>query len=304
MSTASLNPGEERSNEKKCTCLPKGFPLHVVLGELWKGYGKNEVWAQCALARRVALVSKEWAELVKSWQNGGQSFEHVIARNQYGEFLGGGFGIPRSKILDSLYKEISLETAATRLRRPVVDCNTLNEYTTLVSTAGCIAAMAFAGPETATVSTVACWRGSLGGSEPQSLRHGLLIYCLEQASIVYECHNYGCRINALHASVSGGVFVACQNGSVKLLLPALRHGRSLSHNSWDDVQEKLWVHPAAEALSCMHVREGNASTIAVASKSGGTQFTCFTSTKVQILTTEVLQCTSCKETRADSGNAD
>jgi hypothetical protein len=59
--------------------LPRDFPLNVVIGALWKGYGKNQVFEQCALAARVSLVNKEWAEQVKSWQNSsGESFEHAI----------------------------------------------------------------------------------------------------------------------------------------------------------------------------------------------------------------------------------
>lgn len=59
--------------------MPKNFPLNVVLGALWTGYDKNRVFEQCALAVRVSLVSKEWAEQVKSWQNSnGESFEHAI----------------------------------------------------------------------------------------------------------------------------------------------------------------------------------------------------------------------------------
>jgi hypothetical protein len=59
--------------------FPKNFPLNVVLGALWTGYDKNRVFEQCALAVRVSLVSKEWAEQVKSWQNSnGESFEHAI----------------------------------------------------------------------------------------------------------------------------------------------------------------------------------------------------------------------------------
>ena len=71
------------------------------------------------------------------------------ARNQYGDYLGGGFGIPRCKILDSLNKEISLETAAVSLRRPVVDATTFSQFTTIISTAGGIVAMAFVAPEQA-----------------------------------------------------------------------------------------------------------------------------------------------------------
>ena len=78
----------------------------------------------------------------------------LTARNQYGEYLGGGFGIPRSKILDSLNKEISLENAANSLRRPVVDSNTLSEFTTIISTAGGIVAMAFVAPEQARYASV------------------------------------------------------------------------------------------------------------------------------------------------------
>ena len=58
--------------------LPNDFPLNLVLQELWNGYPKNAVWGQCVLARRVSLVSKDWADKVRSWQNGGESFEHVI----------------------------------------------------------------------------------------------------------------------------------------------------------------------------------------------------------------------------------
>jgi len=69
--------------------LPEGFPLNEVLKQLWQGYRKNEVRAQCQLARRVSLVCTEWAEAVKSGLNGGQTFEHAIgacaarARCQY-----------------------------------------------------------------------------------------------------------------------------------------------------------------------------------------------------------------------------
>ncbi len=69
--------------------LPEGFPLNEVLKQLWQGYRKNEVRAQCQLARRVSLVCTEWAEAVKSGLNGGQAFEHAIgacsarARRQY-----------------------------------------------------------------------------------------------------------------------------------------------------------------------------------------------------------------------------
>ena len=63
--------------------LSEGFPLNEscfneVLKQLWQGYRKNEVRAQCQLARRVSLVCTEWAKAVKSGLNGGQTFEHVI----------------------------------------------------------------------------------------------------------------------------------------------------------------------------------------------------------------------------------
>lgn len=46
---------------------------------------------------------------------------------------------------------------------------------------------------------------------------------------------------------------------------AVRGGKS---ENWDDVIERKWVAPSGAALSCMHVREGNNSLIAVASHEG------------------------------------
>ena len=39
---------------------------------------QRQVWEKCALALRVALVSKEWSEQMKSCQISGESFEHAI----------------------------------------------------------------------------------------------------------------------------------------------------------------------------------------------------------------------------------
>jgi len=41
-------------------------------------HAQLQVWEKCALALRVALVSKEWSEQVKSCQISGESFEHAI----------------------------------------------------------------------------------------------------------------------------------------------------------------------------------------------------------------------------------
>ena len=58
-----------------------------------------------------------------------------------------------------------------------------------------------------------------------------------------------------------------QNGHLIMLSPGAP-GRGELEANWDDVEEKRWVEPNGEALSCMHVREGNTSLVAVASKSG------------------------------------
>ena len=70
-------------NASAAAKLSEGFPLNEscfneVLKQLWQGYRKNEVRAQCQLARRVSLVCTEWAKAVKGGLNGGQTFEHVI----------------------------------------------------------------------------------------------------------------------------------------------------------------------------------------------------------------------------------
>ena len=183
---------------------------------VWSFSHTVQVSAQCALASRVSCVCKEWTEAVRCCQNRGDSFEHAIgpcacgrvgawwpcccascrdcpdaaelacgsaARMQYGEYLVGGFGIPRSKVLDSLHKEISLESAARRQQRSAVDCTNLGEfYTTLLSTSGSLVAMAFVAPNRDTLASapnhstaLRCWGGpsvSVGWPE---VRHGLLV---------------------------------------------------------------------------------------------------------------------------------
>jgi len=64
-----------------------------------------------------------------------------------------------------------------------------------------------------------------------------------------------------------GLSGLAQNGHLVMLTPSAP-GRGELEAKWDDVQEKRWVSPNGEALSCMHVREGNTSLVAVASKSG------------------------------------
>ena len=68
----------------KGAALPEGFPLNYVLTKLFQGYSKNEVRRQCELARRVSLVCSEWAEIMRSWLSGGQSFEHVLGWSRLG----------------------------------------------------------------------------------------------------------------------------------------------------------------------------------------------------------------------------
>lgn len=60
-----------------------------------------------------------------------------------------------------------------------------------------------------------------------------------------------------------------QNGQLIMLSPPAPAGGE-SEAKWEreDVHEKTWTEPNGEALSCMHVREGNTSLVAVACKSG------------------------------------
>ena len=82
-------------------------------------------------------------------------------------------------------------------------------------------------------------------------------------------HAAPCRINAVHAAVGGCIYMACQDGSLVVLRPGGgRGGGTDGGGLWDDVEERRWAEPADAPLSCMHVREGNTSLVAVASRRG------------------------------------
>ena len=63
--------------------------------------------------------------------------------------------------------------------------------------------------------------------------------------------------------------MACQDGSLVVLRPGGgRGGATIGGGLWDEVDERRWAEPADAPLSCMHVREGNTSLVAVASRRG------------------------------------
>ena len=94
------------------------------------------------------------------------------------------------------------------------------------------------------------------------------VYCLDTAAVLRE-HAAPCRINAVHAAVGGCIYMACQDGSLVVLRPGGgRGGGTDGGDLWDEVEERRWAEPADAPLSCMHVREGNTSLVAVASRRG------------------------------------